>query len=230
MKRVTAGIGVAAISMSCAFAQEESVDDGLYVRIGVGATFVEDLEQDYTFNPNFVSISAWPTGQRVENSEAATFAGAIGFDYADGIRTELEYRYASTEIDGVFQQDPVVGDVPVTPAEGDLKAHLLMANFYFDFDNDTPLTPFVGGGVGGAFVSNENGDSDAALAYQGRAGVSYDFDSGVSTSVEYVYTRSRDLVFGPNDDDFTPTGPLGPRIDGDNYIASSVMLSVRMKF
>ncbi len=213
-----------------ALAQDAAASDGVYVRIGGGVSFASDWSQDYTFNPNAVFVVAPPTGQTVANGEGYVIGGAIGFDYADGIRTELEYRYASTSIDAVTINDPALGPTLATPINDDINVHFLMSNFYFDWTNNSRFTPFIGGGVGGAFVENETGARDAALAYQGRAGVSLDVGGGFSLDTEYIYVRTNKLSYGPEDEDFTPASPIGPRIDGDRYEASNVMVSVRKQF
>ena len=216
MKRLVTALGVMALSLAgVARAQDENAVDGLYWRVAAGATFVSNLEQSFApAAPGF--------GQTLSVGESFTAAAALGFDYADGIRTELEYRYEFADIDSITIHPPLGPDLFLQPNEN-LRAHLVMANFYFDFNNNSDWTPFIGGGVGGAFVTNENGDSDAALAYQGRAGLSYDFGGDVEVSAEYIYLRSRDLVFA-----VSPTTGLAP--GGDNYISSSAMLSFRKLF
>lgn len=231
MKRVFAlwaGLGAAsAMGTGAAIAQEADIGDGPYLRVGAGAAFASDWEQDFAYNPEqaFPAVPL-PEGQAVSNGGGLTAAVALGFNYTEGIRTELEYRYAITEIEGVAPADrPGLG----APADDDVKAHFVMSNFYFDLNNETRLTPFIGGGVGGAFVTNENGDRDAALAYQGRAGVSYDFGAGFSADLEYIYLRTNDLVYGPLDEEFTADS-ASMRIDGDHYASSSVMFSFRRQF
>ncbi|MEO1252053.1 MAG: P44/Msp2 family outer membrane protein [Pseudomonadota bacterium] len=215
----------------------EPTPDGFYVRAGAGVSFVNDLEQDITASP-FVTpcaaIGCAPDQRLVESDTGFVAAAAIGFDYADGIRTELEYRYATGGVDAVrlfeggVEVDPALSGTPM-PANDDLNVHLLMTNFYYDFRNQTRFTPFIGLGVGGAFVENEDAMRDAALAYQGRAGVSLALTGGFAADLEYIYLRTNDLVFGPEDEDFTPGGPA-VRIDGDGYETSSVMLSLRKHF
>lgn len=240
MKRFSLGFVLAsvvfvAVSVSSASAQNEPagngapVDDGAYIRVGAGATFVSDWAQDYAFNPAMVFVTAPPTGQTLSNGEGFLAGVALGFDYADGIRTELEYRYASSQIDSVTTNN-LTGPVTATSANDDLNAHFIFSNFYFDFYNQTRLTPFIGGGIGGAVVENENGARDAALAYQGRAGVAVAINNGFSVDVEYIYVRTNKLVYGPGVDDFTPTGPFDTNISGDRYEASSVMISLRKQF
>jgi len=215
--------------VGAAFAQEAApAEDGGYIRIGGGVSFLNDWDQDFAYNPAQMFIVAPPTGQTIANSEGFLAGAALGFDYADGIRTELEYRYASTGIDSVTLDDPG-GPVAGSPINDHIGAHFIMSNFYFDFYNDTALTPFIGGGVGGAFITNENGYRDAALAYQGRAGVAIAMGGGFSADIEYIYVRTQLMEFGPHLNDFTPTGPFEINISGERYRSSSVMLSFRKK-
>lgn len=213
-----------------ALAQDEPArQDGVYARAGAGATFLDDWEQDYLFNPDLVFIAPPPTGQTVENAEGFLAAFALGFDYADGIRTELEYRYATTSIDAVTVNE-AAGPTAVTTANDDINAHFLMSNFYFDFYNNSRLTPFIGAGVGGAFVENEAAMRDAALAWQGRAGVSVELGGGFSTDLEYIFLRTNELAYGPDPEDFAPDGPFETAVGGDRYQSSSVMMSLRKHF
>lgn len=233
-------MGISVVKRVCLFATmlvvvlpgaaiaQDVVDDGIYVRVAVGASFVSDFDQDITYHPQIAFVVAPPNRQTVALGEGLTAAVALGFDYADGIRTELEYRYAKTDIDSLTVGGGFFPDSTSFP-DIDVKAHLVMANFYFDFTNDGPFTPFIGGGVGGAFVTIGAG-TDAALALQGRAGVSYDLGGGAAVSTEFIYLRSNELSYGPNDDEFMPAGPFGSRLDGDRYKSSSVMLSFRKKF
>jgi opacity protein-like surface antigen len=237
MKRILAIIAiVAAISSGGVSAQEKAREDGPYIRIGAGATFVSDWEQDITLNPNPSPISGFNVpadGKILDFSEGLTLAAAVGFDYADGIRTELEYRYAQTDVElftgiGGFSEN-FGGPVPPFDPDVGINAHFIMSNFFFDFYNQSPITPFIGGGVGGALVRNELGTRDAALAYQGRAGISLSLGGGFLADVEYIYLRTSKLVYGPADEDF-PLSGLGLRVDGDRYESSSVMMSLRKPF
>ena len=215
----------------------ETVGDGLYVRVGAGASFLGDWEQDITRSPDLatcMAIGCNPNASITEFDTGFTAAGAIGFNYTEGIRTELEYRYDTTGVsrvrlfEGGVEVGPELGDVPAV-VNDDVNAHFIFTNFYFDLNNRSSFTPFIGGGVGGAFVENASGARDSALAYQGRAGVAYDFGGGLSFDVEYIYLRTNDLSFGPNDDEFTLEAPL-VRVDGDHYQSSSAMASIRKQF
>ncbi len=228
LKSVVVGGLFAWVFASAAMAQDEP-RDGFYVRAGAGAVFGNDLEQDVTFSPFLVFIGPPSTGQTIDTDTGFVAGGALGFDYADGIRTELEYRYQTVGIASVTRTGGFFDPTVITPPNDDLNAHLLMANFFYDFRNSSRITPFVGLGVGGAFVENENADRDAALAYQGRAGLSFALNSGFSIDAEYIYLRTNDLVYGPEDDDFVAGGPE-MRIDDDGLSTSTVMVSLRKQF
>ena len=83
-----------------------------------------------------------------------------------------------------------------------------------------------GGGVGGAFVSKENAERDAALAYQGRAGVSLEMGTGFTADFEYIYLRTNELEFGPSADEFTAEGPFGRAATGDGSLLSKDWLEL----
>jgi len=243
MKRILAILTIVATVGGNASAQDRVREDGLYYRVGIGATTVSDWAQDLTFNSGLggilpctgscpVTPISLPNGNLVTNGEGFVAGAAIGFDYADGIRTELEYRYASSNIEGVTQTAPAGAlSVLALPPVGDRAgAHFIMANFFFDIYNDSPITPFIGAGVGGALVTNQYGDQDAAIAYQGRAGLSFAVGGGFSADLEYIYTRTNKLVFGPRLDTLAATAPILPNVSGDYYESSSVMISMRKPF
>lgn len=221
-------IAFAALAPLSAFAETGSPRDvGVYARAAAGIAFGEALDQDLTWNPNALFAPPPPAAKSTDLGEGLSFSAAIGFQYAR-TRTELEYRSMESSIDAVaYSSSP-----PLVPAavNDEVVAQALMSNVYFDFPNKSRFTPFIGVGVGGARVENELGARDAAFAYQGRAGVELALGERLSIGAEYVYFRTMDLVYGPEDEEFTPTGPAGPRVDGDPFVSSSAMGTVRILF
>lgn len=224
MSRLFLAAAVAFLPAAAA-AQDEGRATGVYLRGGAGIAFGETLEQDLSWNPSVVFLVPPATLKTTDLSDGLAVSGAVGFQYAR-TRTELEYRRMEIAIDGVAYSG---GAAPaVVPVEDDLVAQALMSNVYFDLVNESPLTPFVGVGVGGARIENELGERDAAFAYQGRAGVEIALGKRFSVGAEYVYFRTLDVKYGPKD--FAPGGPVGPRTDGDPFVASSVMGTARAVF
>lgn len=228
LKRSVAG-GLFALVFAGAAVAQDAPRDGFYIRAGAGANFLNDLDQDVTFSPFLTFVSPASTGQTVATETGFVAGAALGFDYTEGIRTELEYRYMTAGVASVTRTGGFSDPSVITTPNDDLNAHLLMSNFFYDFHNSSRLTPFIGLGVGGAFVENEFAQRDAALAYQGRAGVAVEMSGGFSVDIEYIYLRTNDLVYGPADDDFDLAGP-SIRIDGDGLESSTAMVSLRKKF
>ena len=198
---------------------------GVYVRGAAGIAFADALNQDLSYNPAVVFVTPPATSKASDLGEGLALSGAIGFQYAK-TRTELEYRRMAAPVDGVAYAG---GAAPGTPVvNDDLVAQALMSNVYFDFVNKTSFTPHIGFGVGGARVENELGERDAAFAYQGRVGVEVALGAKFSIGAEYAYFRTLDLVYGPKE--FDPAGAAGPRTDGDPFVSSSVMGTVRVLF
>ncbi len=224
--RTLAILGAALASVGNAAAQSDNTGS-VYARFGVGAAFNADLEQTLTPNPAALFLLPPPVARETQAGTGALVSAALGFQYTSNTRTELEYRYAAPSIDAVVETDALGNEFNLVEP-GRFRTHFLMSNVYYDFRNASFLTPFIGAGVGGAFTSNGLGERDAAFAYQARAGLEAAISNANSFSVEYVYTRTRDLVYGPKEfgsDD----GELF-RADGDQLVVSSIIASFRRTF
>ncbi|MEM9618214.1 MAG: P44/Msp2 family outer membrane protein [Pseudomonadota bacterium] len=234
MKRFLAVTAVFMSTCALASAQDEAREDGPYVRIGGGVSLTSDFEQNIAgAGAACLAIGCNPDRTLVDLEKGFIAGGALGFDYADGIRTELEYRYASSNIaarrffEGDFETGLGLSGL-LAPVDDKLDSHFIFSNFYFDFYNSSPITPFIGGGVGGAFIDIGLGERDAVLAYQGRAGLSVDVGGGFLADLEYVYVRTNNINYGPRVEDLPGSGEVA-FTDG-NYEASNVMLSLRKPF
>lgn len=92
--------------------------------------------------------------------------GSFGFGLAVGtdlsytvnypIRLELEYIYHGK---GVFEKGPryfnASGRTYVGSQEFEVKAHSLMANAFYDFNIDSFITPYIGGGIGVGYLDTK---------------------------------------------------------------------------
>ncbi|MEZ5921226.1 MAG: P44/Msp2 family outer membrane protein [Parvularculaceae bacterium] len=233
MKRILlTALALLAPNFAIGLAQAQTPSDratGVYVRGGAGVSWAETVNQSLTYNPFFVSIAPLDFERSTEFGNGLALSGAIGFQYAR-TRTELEYRRMTPDVTGGFNRS-TLGDTPFA-LSGDEKftVQALMSNVYLDLPNQSPLTPYIGVGVGGARVESQSGARDAAFAYQGRAGVELRISPKLSLGAEYVYFRTLDLVYGPADEELVMGGPIGPRADGAPFVSSSVMGTIRILF
>ncbi|WP_264336498.1 P44/Msp2 family outer membrane protein [Wolbachia endosymbiont (group B) of Chorthippus brunneus] len=106
--------------------------------------------------------------------KASFLAGGGAFGYKmDDIRVDVEGLYSQLSKDADVVSDDKAAD-SVTAFSG-------LVNVYYDIAiEDMPITPYVGVGVGAAYISNPS-KADAVkdqkgfgFAYQAKAGVSYD--------------------------------------------------------
>lgn len=71
-----------------------------------------------------------------------------------------------------------------------LYKHSVMANAYFDYLTCTPWTPYVGAGIGSAYLKADDGSNAKSvynLAWQVMAGLTYDINSHWTLDAGYRY-------------------------------------------
>lgn len=229
MKISKIALGAAALALSGPALAGEVDSFGLYARVEGGVSIPEKMNQDLEYNPALTFAPPPPSRRTVDAGAGYAAGGAVGFRYENGVRTELEYRYQSSDVDAVAFD----AGAPAFAPEASLAAHLLMSNFAYEIRNDSPFTPFVGGGVGAAWVSSPLGagaasETDLTYAWQARAGVALAVGETMRLAAEYVYVRTGKLTYGP--DAFEPAGPFAPRISGDEFAASTALVSLEKSF
>ncbi|OAM05976.1 MAG: P44/Msp2 family outer membrane protein [Wolbachia endosymbiont of Dactylopius coccus] len=100
--------------------------------------------------------------------------GAFGYKM-DDIRVDVEGLYSQ------LAKDTAVVNASETNVADSLTAFSGLVNVYYDIAiEDMPITPYVGVGVGAAYISNPSKANEVkdqkgfGFAYQAKAGVSYD--------------------------------------------------------
>lgn len=158
-KKLTFGLAILATSMIASAAQsaEQVRWPNWYVGLHAGLNFRSD--GDLTLTPGATTEIGSDTG----------LAGGISLGYVppttmaffNNTRWELEFAYRANDNDNV---------------DGDISSLNYYANLYYDFNNDSPWTPYVGAGIGLTNVDYDtlavNGD-DTVLGWQLLAGLSY---------------------------------------------------------
>ena len=109
--------------------------------------------------------------------------------------------------------------------EGDVGAFTFMVNGYYALDLDK-FRPYVGVGVGGAYVSADVSvlgvklvdDNDTVFAYQGIVGLEYRLSDSVAFGARYAYFATQDPTF---------TDTAGGEFDSEIQ-SHSVMATIRI--
>ncbi|MEM1103641.1 MAG: OmpA family protein, partial [Pseudomonadota bacterium] len=143
--------------------------------------------------------------------------GAIGYDYGDYFRTELELGLRTNDVEDVENFDGGLGDTDVFTA---------MANMIFTAPVSSAFEPYIGGGVGIGRIERDVSatgldldDDDVQLAYQGIAGVAFKVAESLALDVSYRYLRLEDQ------DIVTPAGEVEAE-----YAAHGVFGGLRWNF
>ena len=152
---------------------------GFYVEGNLGYAF-----------PDTIDASAGGIDGEVELDDAFVFGGALGYRWP-WVRLELNGSYRK------FDTDEVEAQGLSASGNGDATAVVGLFNVYLDPDLGVPVRPYLGGGVGGAYVELDTGDDAplsvddeaGAVAWNLAAGLSYDVMEHVTLSAGYRYLR-----------------------------------------
>ena len=128
------------------------------------------------FDELYFSVSGggnWAFNHKPDLDTGWFVGGAIGTHLDCDLRAELSYDYITNNID----------------TRGDNKEyiHAALINAYYDLCAFNCLTPFVGAGIGYAFVDSDLASSheNHQFGFQVGAGLRYDIDSCMSVAATY---------------------------------------------
>jgi opacity protein-like surface antigen len=200
-----------------------------------------------------------PLSNGLSSKDDSTFGGALalGYDFQPNfgvpIRTEFEYAIRSrSEGDDSFSYriEPGGGNPPfIYYGKGSMKFDIqtLFLNFFYDFDTGTPFTPYIGYGVGAAFIkakgsmkvsysNNEPGfdgsasNSQSNFAFNLAAGIGYDFNENLTFDLGYRYLDLGKVDTGTiRYDSPSPDAPEFYKYDA-TLSTHEVLLAVRYTF
>ncbi|NBX04365.1 MAG: porin family protein [Alphaproteobacteria bacterium] len=107
-------------------------------------------------------------GDGIENKTGGIVSLAFGKHISEDFRLEGELGYHFNGMDSV-----TVASTTFPKSQTTILSY--MANAYYDFNNDSGFTPYLGAGIGGANVRTES--STNSLAWQLMTGIGYTADS-----------------------------------------------------
>lgn len=166
-------------------------ETGPYLSLNLGASFPNDTD---------VNVSAGSRDSVIVDYKPGT-SGTFTAGYNFGtVRVEGEFGYQENNVDYIYREYEDVNyyyDInygAVNYNESNMTAWSFLGNFYLDWVNSTPVTPFISIGIGMAYV--ELFDlKDSAPAYQLGAGLAFEITPHVSIDLKYRYFVTDDLDF-----------------------------------
>lgn len=181
----------------------------------------------YAF-PDSVDASASGIDGEVELKDAFVFGGALGYRFP-WVRLELNGSYRKFDTDKVKAQGQSVS------GNGDATAVVGLFNVYVDPDLDlgVPVHPYLGGGIGGAYVKLDTGDDAplsvddeaGAFAWNLAAGLSYDVTEHITLSAGYRYLRFEGTDFSAG-----VAGVDTGDVDVDDITSHEILIGLRYTF
>ena len=178
--------------------------------------------------PGLVDASASGIDGEVELKDAFVFGGALGYRFP-WVRLELNGSYRKFDTDKVKAQGQSVS------GNGDATAVVGLFNVYVDPDLDlgVPVHPYLGGGIGGAYVKLDTGDNAllsvddkaGAFVWNLAAGLSYDFTEHITLSAGYRYLR-----FEGTDFSASVAGVHTGDVHVDDITSHEILIGLRYTF
>jgi opacity protein-like surface antigen len=196
-------IAIFAILISPAVCQATPPNPGTYMSGFIGATIPNDT---IVSTDDFVSNQIFTDRMELDPGINIGITGGHDFGY---LRLEGELSYKNSEMNGIVDQSD---NFSFRNVDGSLAALAMMFNSFADLHNDSPVTPYFGGGIGFAtlYLSDTFGtntrdnlitrdllyinDSDTVFAYQAGGGVEIALSPYLSLDLGYRYfgtTRAR---------------------------------------
>lgn len=217
-----------AASVAALFTQSSAeAEQPFYVSLSAGVNILSDIDLDsgdFSFPANTRSL---------EFDDGFAVLGAVGYRFSSHFRAEGEVSYRRNGYDEATVQNEGPAGV-----SGDVTAFGVMLNGWLDVPIGTVMTPYIGGGIGGAHVSLDAGygttgvggvphhfdDSEFVFAYQVGGGLAVGNPDGIQLTLDYRYFRADGMEV-----DFTRTGFSGTAQSSD-YEAHTGTLGVRIPF
>ena len=162
---VLAAVGLPTIS----HAQDFTPFPGIYAKIGGGATWAINSGQNN-------APATW-TGY--------SFGAALGYDFV-GPRVELE---------GSYGRIPTNAFLPGTVLTGGGSQINVMLNGYYDFMPAAVITPYIGAGIGAAFVDSNTQFGSTQFAYQAMLGLAWHITPNFAAGIEARYLGTTNPSF-----------------------------------
>lgn len=166
-------------------------DEGLYVSGNLGIGIV--LDSELKINSNVAATTQLDPG--------FAFTTALGYDFGNSIRAEVEVAYQQTKL-----KSRKIGDATTSITNRSADTTSLLANIYYDFKNSSDFTPYVGGGIGFTHIEVTPATdlpvpilfTDDVFAYQFGLGVDYAINHKMAIGVNYRYIGTTDREYPGN--------------------------------
>ncbi len=244
---------------------EEIPFSGWYIRGDVGYNFKSETEGKWAFYNIFPGVEGIDDHYRYDDlrlSDAATFGVGAGYRFTDTFRMDATVDYFRSDVNGktkcplMIITDPAHGLGPFEECNYNDRSKAdvwtIMANAYVDLPSFGVVTPYLGAGVGTAYVkyddvkSNEvcppcspsytpysgthEGLDDWRFATALMAGASVDLTSQLALDIGYRFTKVWEGDAWSFDNADKQYGATGVQTRDDGFDIHTVRAGLRYSF
>ncbi|MGM0788260.1 MAG: outer membrane protein [Thermodesulfobacteriota bacterium] len=185
------GFKIAACCFLAVFISSTCMAAEMYVSAHAGLSVMDDSEVK---------------GSDLEFDPGLALRASIGGWISDRMRIEPEISYQENDFDKYS-----LSGAGSSSMSGDFSNLSFMTNFYYDFVNKSPFTPFISAGLGFARLSANDikiddindpaltDDDDSVLAYQAGAGLAWSVNENLFMDFTYRFYATEDADFSNYD-------------------------------
>ena len=171
---------------------------GLYIGGNFGLAFLNETELDSYDYPNGSDVN-------VNADNGLSFGGVVGYAFENGYRIEGEVDYQKNDFDKM--EVSYLGVSETFFLKGNITSLAVFVNGYYDFKNESRVTPFIGAGLGFANIAvsdynyadsalaydEDERDDDTVFAYQFSAGVGFEVTESITLDLRYRYVATENV-------------------------------------
>lgn len=116
--------------------------EGLYLSGRAGGSYLQDYDEEGSGG----TITSF-------HEIGFNFGSALGYQFTNNVRGELEFAFQQNGLNKLTAKssDPSLNGLSVG-ADGDFQFFNFMINGYWDFVNNSPVTPFLMAGAGASVI------------------------------------------------------------------------------
>lgn len=161
-----------------------------------------------------------------------TLGGAVGLNISNAIRAEIEVSHSDVDFNSISSEG-ISGSFTSVDFEGSVKTTYGLANLWADWRNESPLTPYLGGGLGLGWTDAKLDSTitpakglktdEVGFAFQFGAGVKYDISDHVAVDLGYRFKGVADI-------DFDVFGSAAEPLTGGDFYTHNVQLGLTYQF
>lgn len=216
-------ITAAAIALAAPASAQSLQDAYGFVYGGISFDGEADFDGDINGGPQTVDI---------EYDNSGNIGFGVGATLAPQFRGEIELNYTEQDVDRLAFSGN--GDADEVNLAGGIEITTLLVNGFYDIETNSPFTPYIGGGIGVAFVDQDAvygpgiqlSDDDTVFAVQLVAGSSYDLTDSLALTGDVRYRR----LFDIETDRLAPDGITNTGLLEGDFDDFSVNVGLRFRF